>query len=388
LNVDESATSPSTKRPVRAAYIHVPFCAHHCGYCNFTVVAGRDDLADAYLTAIGRELSALGQPRPVDTLYFGGGTPTHLSPAALDRLCEVVLRWHPLQPGYEWTVEANPADLGREKIDVLTRYGATRVSLGAQSFDAHKLRLLERDHAAVDIHRAVDLIRDAGMDVAIDLIFAVPGESLATWAADLHAAVRLSPNHVSTYGLTFERGTQFWNRLHHGQLGEVDAELQRAMYLLGVDRLTAAGFEHYEISNFAQPGRRSRHNETYWSGDGYYAAGPGAARYVDAVRSTNHRSTTTWLRRVMAGESPIAERDELSPPDRARELLVFALRRIEGVDRAEFHQRTGYTVDDLVPDALARYVRLGLLSDDGRRVRLTREGILVSDTMWPDFVNC
>jgi oxygen-independent coproporphyrinogen-3 oxidase len=224
------------------------------------------------------------------------------------------------------------------------------------------------------------------MKVALDLIFAAPGETLAQWASDLDVALALEPDHVSTYGLTFERGTAFWNRRSHGQLSEVDEEVERAMYALAIERLTAAGLEHYEVSNFALPGQRSRHNQAYWSGDGYWAAGPGAARYVDGVRETNHRSTTTYLKRVLAGESPVADREQLSAEARARELLVFGLRRIDGVSRREFAARTGCEFDSLVAEPLRKFVGLGLLADDGERVKLTREGLFVSDAIWPEML--
>ena len=372
--------------PPRAAYIHVPFCTHRCGYCNFTVVAQRDDLIGVYLEAIEKELSSLAAPHEVDTLYFGGGTPTHLPPADLATLCETALRSFPLAPNYEWTVEANPADLDERKIEVLARFGVNRVSLGAQSFDPAKLATLERDHQPSDIERSVHLLRGVGAEVALDLIFAAPEESMATWTSDLDAALALAPSHISTYGLTFERGTQFWNRLQKSELRQASEQLEHSMYTRAIDTLASAGFEHYEISNFAQPQHRSRHNECYWSGAGYFAAGPGAARYVDGVRSTNHRSTTNWLRRVLSGKSPIAETETLSPENRARESLVFGLRRIEGVDRNTFEHSTGFAIDQLVSEPLRRYVQLGMLTDDGNRVQLTRQGLLVSDAIWPDFL--
>ncbi len=370
----------------RAAYVHVPFCAHHCGYCNFTVVAGRDELVGEYLGAIERELSSLGEPREVDTLYVGGGTPTHLAPETLGRLLESVLTWHPLAAGGEFTVEANPADLTVEKMAVLAGHGATRVSLGAQSFDPQKLKVLERDHCSGDIARACERVRSAGAAVALDLIFATPGETADVWSADLDAAIALAPEHISTYGLTFERGTAFWGRLQKGDLVQAEEELERSMYTLAIDTLSAAGFEHYEVSNFAQPGERSRHNEVYWSGEPYYAAGPGAARYVDGTRETNHRSTTTYLQRVLSGQSPVAESETLAPENVAREALVFGLRRLEGVDRAGFAARTGFEIDALVGEELQRFVELGLLVDEDGRVRLSREGLLVSDSIWPDFL--
>ena len=371
----------------RAAYVHVPFCRHRCGYCNFTLVTGRDDLIGDYLRAIALEVGgADASAHEVHTLYFGGGTPTYLSPEQFRELAAVVLKAHSLAAGYEWTVEANPADMDPAMMVTLSELGITRLSLGAQSFQADKLKLLDRDHNPDDIQRAVALARQANMSVGLDLIFAKPGETLSEWASDLEAAISLEPDHVSTYGLTFERGTAFWNRRLHGELTQAGEELEREMYALAIDRLSAAGFEHYEISNFARPGKRSRHNQLYWSGDGYFAYGPGAARYIDGVRETNHRSTTTYLRRVLAGESPVADREELSAEAKARELLVFGLRRIEGVSRRQFFERTGFECDDLVAAALQKFVGLGLLADDGERIKLTREGLFVSDAIWPEML--
>ena len=208
----------------RSAYIHVPFCAHRCGYCNFTVVAGRNDLVEPFLTAIERELSTLGEPRKIDTLFFGGGTPTQLKGQQLERLLTTVLRWHPLaaghdglgKPSYEHEFTSRPIRLTStpKRFEYSPDYGVTRVSLGAQSFDAAKLRLLERDHQAADIERSVKLLRAAGLAVSLDLIFGVPDESLPLWRNDLEAALRSQPDHISTYGLTYERGADFWRRLH------------------------------------------------------------------------------------------------------------------------------------------------------------------------------
>ncbi|MDZ4659404.1 MAG: radical SAM family heme chaperone HemW [Bythopirellula sp.] len=370
----------------RAAYIHIPFCVHRCGYCNFAVVAGRDDLVEPLLAALAMELSWLGEPREVDTLYFGGGTPTYLAPDPLRRLCELALHWHPLAVGYEWTVEANPGDLDAERLAVLAEQGVNRLSLGGQSFHAEKLKLLERDHTGADIERAVSLSRQVAMSVSLDLIFGVPGETLDQWQADLRHAIDLGPDHISTYGLTFEQGTQFWNRRERGELRQADEELERDMYLMAIDTLALAGFEHYEVSNFAKPGYHSRHNETYWSGRGYFAVGPGASRYVEGRRQTNHRSTTTYLDRIEKGESPVAEEECLSDEQRARESLVFGLRRLEGVARAEFAVRTGFELDELAGETIQRFVRIRMLADDGERVRLTREGLLVSDSLWPELL--
>lgn len=386
ITTNPVSISNVTTSPPRSAYIHIPFCRHRCGYCNFTLVAGRDDLIGRFLQALARELSDLSEPREVDTLFLGGGTPTHLRGEQLRQLLQLVRRWHPLAEGGEFSVEANPSDIDEDTIEALAEYGVTRLSLGSQSFNSEKLRLLERDHQAGQIADAVKLARQRKLNVSLDLIFGTPGEALRDWQIDLEAAIDLLPDHLSTYGLTFERGTSFWNRLQSGQLLQADEELERQMYAAAIDRLIAAGFEHYEVSNFAQPGNRCRHNEVYWTGGEYFAAGPGAARHLGGVRETNVRSVTAWIQKLLAGKSPIAEREQLCPIDRARELFVFGLRRMQGVQHSWFAERTGIQVRELFAAPLERFEQAGLLADDGTAIRLTREGLFISDSLWPHFL--
>jgi oxygen-independent coproporphyrinogen-3 oxidase len=305
---------------------------------------------------------------------------------SLEQLLQIVLDWFPPHRDAEFTVEANPADLTAAQMAVLTEAGVTRISLGGQSFDDAKLRTLQRDHTASDIQRAVQLVREHQQQVALDLIFAVPGETLSLWHRDLDRAVHLGADHVSTYGLTYEKGTEFWTRRHKGQLQPAAEEEELAMYESAIDRLTAAGFDHYEISNFARPGSRSRHNEAYWTGGGYYAAGPGAARLVGDVRQSNHRSATTYIRRLASGASAVAEVEWLSAEELARERLIFGLRRLEGIDEIEFQRQTGYDVDELAGPAVRRHVGQGLLSRQSCRLQLTRRGLVVSDSIWPDLL--
>jgi oxygen-independent coproporphyrinogen-3 oxidase len=373
------------KMTPRAAYIHVPFCARRCGYCNFTLVADRLDLVDRYLAAIERELSWLGGPHELDTLFFGGGTPSQLPPAALRQLFAIVGGRFRLAPGAEVSFEINPADFDAELADSLLELGVTRVSLGAQSFDDRKLALLERDHRAADVLRSAELARQVPT-WSLDLIFAAPGETLADWQADLSAALALAPPHLSTYGLTIEPGTTFFGRRGRGVLVGAPEETERAMYEAAIDQLSAAGYEHYEVSNFARPGQRCRHNENYWVGGQYFAAGPGAARHIAGRREMNHRSTFTYLDRVLTGRSPVAEAEELPPAERARERLVFGLRRLEGVERSEFQAATGFAFDELAGTALAKFVSQDLIADDGRRIRLTRAGLMVSDALWAELL--
>jgi oxygen-independent coproporphyrinogen III oxidase len=369
----------------RSAYVHVPFCRRRCGYCNFTLIAGRDDLIAGYLEALERELDGLGEPREVDTLFLGGGTPSHLPAESLKALLAIVQEWFPLAAQAEFSVEANPLDLKADQCEVLRSAGVNRISLGIQSFSDRKLELLERDHHKVDIAEAIqnakEIVRPGG-SVSLDLIFGAPGETAEEWQTDLQYAVAEAPDHLSTYGLTFEKGTSFWNRQRHGGLAAIAEDDELRLYEMAIDTLSKAGFQHYEVSNFAKPGRACRHNEAYWAGMPYFAVGPGAARYVDGKREVNHRSTTTWMRRVLAGQSPVAESEELGDEDRARERLVIGLRRMRGVNGTEFAVETGFSIELLGGAELQWLLAQRWLEWDAGTLRLTRKGLVVSDSIW------
>ncbi len=370
----------------RSAYLHIPFCRSKCGYCNFTVVAGHGDWIPRYLACLELELSRLERPRPVDTLFLGGGTPTELPPPALESLLKLVNHWFPLAAGGEFSIEANPIDVNAELAALLVEQGVSRVSLGAQSFSSRKLKLLERDHDRAIIERAAAAIREAGMQLSLDLIFGAPEETAEEWQADLDSTVALAPDHISTYGLTIERGSAFYALEQSGALRKPEEETELGLYLAAIDTLNRAGFEHYEVSNFARPEKRCRHNEVYWLGGEYFAAGPGAARYVSGRRERNHQSTLTWMRRLETGESPTEEGAERSPEKRARERLVLGLRRLEGREAARFEAETGFPLLELGGAPLQRFLARGLMQFEGNRLRLTREGLVISDSLWPHLL--
>ncbi|MBC8115536.1 MAG: radical SAM family heme chaperone HemW [Candidatus Saccharimonas sp.] len=322
----------------------------------------------------------------LDTLFFGGGTPTHPSCEQLRELFRIVFQRFTLAAGAEVSVEANPLDLSDEKIDLLADVGVNRISLGVQSFSPEALTLLERDHSPHDIEDVMARLRRRFENVSLDLIFGVPGQSLDDWRATLRRAISLGPAHVSTYGLTWEQGTAFWSRRARGELRTIDEELERDQYAMAMDELTTAGFEHYEISNFARPGFRCRHNEVYWAGDEYWAFGPGAARYLNGRRETNLRSVLGWLAKLERGESPVAEAEELEPAHRARELLFLGLRRTEGIRREDFQRRTGFTLEAIAAPAILANVERGWLVDEGDGIRLTNSGRFVADRVVADFL--
>lgn len=374
-------TSEPRWRQPRAAYIHIPFCKHHCGYCDFAVVAGRDQLTTAYLDALERELASLGVPYPIETIFIGGGTPTHLPAKSLERLLTMTARWLPLSENGEWSIESTPDSLDADRVSILADRGVNRVSIGVQSFREATLRALDRQHHPEDIGPAMERIRKRITNVSLDLIFGVPGQSLADWRADLAEALSLEPTHLSCYGLTFEKGTPLYQQRQSGEVLPIDEESEREMFLEADDVLPRLGFEHYEISNYAQRGFRCRHNETYWSNEAYHGFGLGAARYVDGKRELNTRSLDNYLSRIAAGRSPTIQSEELPPRERALETLVVQLRRAVGVNRSAFEKQTDVNLDALVGPALRQFVANRLINDDGENVTLTSDGRCVADAV-------
>ncbi len=367
-------------------YLHVPFCAHHCGYCSFSVVAGRDELLPAYLKAVCHELLLWPPGPPLETLYWGGGTPSHLPIAAFDHLVAALLERFALKPNTEWTVEANPSDVNDTWCRQMADRGVTRVSIGAQSFNDEKLKILERDHSSKCIRKASQAVRRAGLVLSLDLIFAVPGESLETWKRDLEEACSLEPHHISTYALTWEPGTRFYAALRKRRLQPVDNELEATMYEWAIEFLEQRGWHQYEVSNFAKESFRCRHNELYWMGGNYLGIGPSAASHHNGCRWANHRSTWTYIQRIQSRKSPITECEILSKEVQIRERLVFGLRRLDGVDRRQFRAVTGHDPEEIVGDVLRQWMRWGVVHMDDRSIRFTRRGLLVSDALFPELL--
>jgi oxygen-independent coproporphyrinogen III oxidase len=380
-------SQPTLHHPApRACYIHVPFCSHRCGYCDFTLIARRGDLVEDYLRALEIELSTLDGSPEIDTLFLGGGTPTYLSADQLDRLCSLLRNRFRLAPAYEWSIEANPSGLTDDKLMVLKSHGVNRVSLGVQTFDSAMLKLLERDHDGDIAIEAIQRLVAQFSNVSIDLIFGIPGQTLTHWLATLQRATHLGVQHLSTYGLTFERGTTFWSRRLKGQLRSIPDVVERAMYELSMTLLPEFGYPQYEISNFARPGFECRHNQVYWRAEPFYGFGPGAAAFVDGVRRTNHRSVTTWIRRTLTGEPAVGESEHLDREEAAREAVMVGFRQCVGISRTAFRERYGIELESLAGAAFPRFVEEGLLELAEDHVRLTRDGRCMADSVIVEFM--
>ncbi len=386
-----AATTPT------AAYVHIPFCRHRCGYCNFALVANRDYLIDRYLAALALELSrVIGRPH-LHSLYLGGGTPSHLSDAQLAQLFTILRERLDWNAETEVTLEANPIDLQRDRSALFRELGINRVSLGVQSFQPAKLKILERDHSASQIARAVENCRKFARSISIDLIFATPSETAEQWHVDLELAQVLDIDHVSTYELTYEKGTRFWSRRSKGLQAEADEDLRCRMYDMAICSLTARGFEHYEISSFARPHHRPRHNQVYWSGAPYWGFGSSASGFLNGVRYTNAESTLRYIKLLESGERPVAHAHALPPIDLARELLAIGLRRLDGVGEREFQQVSGFTFAATAGPTLERLQNLKLIRGfhDGATagddtspavVKLTERGILLYDSVAVEII--
>jgi oxygen-independent coproporphyrinogen-3 oxidase len=385
-DIDAAASRSLRNDSARAVYAHIPFCRHRCGYCDFTLVARREDLIPDFIAALELELDRVAGPHPVETLFVGGGTPTHLPPRELHRVLTLLQRTFPLNPGGEFSVEANPAGLTDEHLSVMRDAGVNRISLGVQSFDDRELKLLERDHTGDSATDAAQRVQSKFENVSFDLIFGIPGQSLEDWRRTLERALSLQPRHISTYGLTFERGTTFWSRRERGVLRQAPEELERELYALAMDLLSERGYPQYELSNFAQPRYACRHNQVYWRGESYFGVGPGAASYLGGVRRQNHRSVTTWIRRTLAGESAISLEEQLTEEATGREAIMLGLRQRAGIDLAEFERRYRTSPAQLEPTLLTRHLADGLLETVNGRLRLTRNGCFVADSVMSDYL--
>jgi len=362
-------------------YVHIPFCETKCPYCDFNsfAVEGRD--VDGYLDALRAEMDTRGVPARPATLFIGGGTPTVVSPAQLDRyLAEVLARLAP-DPERELTVEANPGSLTAEKVAVLKEHGVSRVSLGAQSVFDHHLRTLGRVHNAAQVDEACALVRDGGIaQLNLDFIHAIPGLTRREWIETLDRALAWRPDHLSCYALIFEPGTEFFARRAAGSLVPVDEERELSMFRWTERRLRHAGLFRYEISNFARPGRECRHNLNYWRNGEYWGYGAGAFSYVEGVRRGNERHLGRYAEAVrVRGEAFVSE-ERLEGEAAAREAVVLGLRTAEGVDLDALGRRHGLDLRATLAPALAELARAGMVTANGR-LRLRRRGWRVADAI-------
>ena len=364
-----------------SVYVHAPFCARRCFYCDFAVTVRSAPRPEPWAEALAAELRQieaegwLGLADELDTLYVGGGTPSLLGPDAMRALADVLTPQRLRSRELEWTSEANPESFTPEVARAWREAGVNRLSLGTQSFDAQVLRWMGRLHGAEGAERAVRTARAAGFDdVSVDLIFGLPAVVERDWSADLDRAIELDVPHLSLYGLTAEHGTPLGRAVVAGRIEMIDDSRYAEEYLEAAARLTAAGYEHYEVSNFGRPGHRSRHNQAYWSGVPYLGLGNGAHSYAHPERRWNLRDFEAYRMAAVSGRSPVAEREELDAPAVRLERIWLGLRTVDGLAPEWSDAGPASTV-------VGGWVAAGLAHLAGGRVTPTAEGWLVLDRL-------
>ncbi|WP_106814013.1 radical SAM family heme chaperone HemW [Microbacterium timonense] len=368
-------------------YLHVPFCRVRCGYCDFNTYtsselrgARQDQYADTLLHEVrlaAEVLQRAGGNRPAATVFFGGGTPTLLPPGDLARMLDGIRRTFGIADDAEITVEANPDTVSAPVAAELAASGVTRMSIGMQSVVPHVLAALDRTHDPENVRTAVHAARDAGLDVSVDLIYGAPGESLADWRASLETAIALAPDHISAYALIIEEGTKLARQIRRGEVPAPDDDLQADMYELADELLAAAGFDWYEVSNWARgQTHRSRHNLAYWTGTDWWGFGPGAHSHIGGVRFWNVKHPAAYAQRLSLGQSPAAGREIPDAQARALERVLLGSRIREGLPLSELQEAGRRGVAGLVADGLVD----GVAAVRGRVV-LTRRGRLLADAV-------
>ena len=367
-----------------SAYVHIPFCTQICYYCDFSKVFIKNQPVDAYLEHLIQETRSyeIGKLR---TLYIGGGTPTALSAQQLAYLLTELPKVMDLSEVEEFTIEANPGDLDPDKIAVLKESQVNRVSLGVQTFDNKMLKKIGRSHQEQDIYDNIRHLKQAGFDnISIDLIYALPGQTMDQVKENVAKAIDLDIPHMSLYSLILENHTVFMNRMRRGKLPLPKEELEAEMFEYIIEELEKAGFEHYEISNFSKPSFESRHNLVYWDNAEYYGLGAGASGYVDGIRYKNHGPIRHYLEAVEAGKARITE-EQLTLEEKMEEELFLGLRKKTGVSKARFEEKFGISFDQRYGQVVASLTEQGLLVPDDKQVRRTKRCLFLGDTVAEKF---
>lgn len=373
-------------------YIHIPFCATRCHYCNFATGGYESELARRYTAAVREEITRADvsnnpMMRRVDTIYFGGGTPTTLTAGQISSLIETCRLRFDVAPDSEITAEANPGSISQNYLEELRSAGLNRLSFGVQSFDDDELRMIGRTHSAEEAREAVRTARAAGFaNVSIDLIAGLPEQKMETWRRNLEEAFALAPDHLSVYLLELYKDAPLLHRINRGELRAVDDELTVEMYFALMDEAERRGFERYEISNWARPGFESRHNLKYWTGAPYWAFGISAAGYDGRTRWSNTRNIHEYLTKVESGQAPVFERIELDDDDRQSENLFLRLRLKDGVDLDEHLRRFGVNALERYRDEIERLRDAGLVELGENRLKISRAGAVLANEVFAAFV--
>lgn len=372
------------KKPT-SAYVHIPFCTQICYYCDFSKVFIKNQPVDAYLQALIREFRSYDITE-LRTLYIGGGTPTSISAVQLDYLLTELSRDLNLNTLEEFTIEANPGDLTVDKIEVLQKSAVNRVSLGVQTFNDKHLKRIGRSHNEVQIYSTIDALKTAGFqNISIDLIYALPGQTMDDVRSNVAKALSLNIPHLSLYSLILEHHTVFMNKMRRGKLHLPTEDLEAEMFEYIISEMERNGFEHYEISNFTKPGFESRHNLMYWDNVEYYGVGAGASGYLDGIRYRNRGPIQHYLKGVSEGNARLSE-EVLSKNEMMEEELFLGLRKKKGVSIGKFEQKFGTSFEKRYGQIVQELQSDGLLKENNGFIQMTKKGLFLGDAVAEKFI--
>lgn len=368
-----------------SAYVHIPFCTQICYYCDFSKVFIKNQPVDAYLQALIREFESY-DIKKLRTLYIGGGTPTSITAEQLEYLLMNLTKHLDLSVLEEFTIEANPGDLTEDKIEVLKNSAVNRVSLGVQTFNDKHLKQIGRSHNEAQIYSTIENLKKAGFhNISIDLIYALPGQTMEDVKENVAKAIALDIPHLSLYSLILEHHTVFMNKMRRGKLQLPQEDLEAEMFEYIISELEKNGFEHYEISNFTKPGFESRHNLMYWDNAEYYGVGAGASGYLNGVRYRNRGPIQHYLKAVSEGNARLSE-ETLTKEEMMEEELFLGLRKKSGVSIARFEEKFGVSFEERYGQIVRELCNQGLLVPDDNVVRMTKKGLFLGDTVAERFI--
>ncbi|EPF4323025.1 radical SAM family heme chaperone HemW [Enterococcus hirae] len=381
-------TNPAEQKV--SAYIHIPFCEHICYYCDFNKVFLEGQPVDEYVEMLLKEMEITLKQHPVkelETLYVGGGTPTSLTAVQLDRLLAGAREILPFKEGKEFTVEANPGDLTKEKLQVMKNYGVNRLSMGVQTFDNRLLKKIGRKHTAEDVYQTMRFLEEENFtNVSIDLIYALPGQTLEGYRETLNQALALDLPHYSLYSLILENKTMFMNWVRQGRLELPDQETETRMFEETIQAMEKKGRHQYEISNFGVEGHESKHNLMYWNNDHYFGFGAGASGYLGNKRYRNKGPIQHYLRPLRAGELPVLETEVLLRENQIEEEMFLGLRKKIGISKQHFYERYQQTIESLYSKVLTDLEKEGLLVNESDRIYLTPKGTFLGNEVFERFL--
>lgn len=369
-------------------YLHIPFCKQRCIYCDFFSTT-ENDKKSTYVQALSKELELRKDyldGEIIDTIYFGGGTPSQLEEKDFIQLFETIYKIYTVNPKAEITIEANPDDLTPQYIAMLRTLPFNRLSMGIQTFKEDILRLLHRRHTAAQAQQAYQHCREAGFqNISIDLMYGLPGETLEDWQKDLQTALQMRPEHISAYHLIYEEGTPLWNLKEAHQVEETDEDLSVSLFKELIHTLKSNGYEHYEISNFCRPGFHSRHNSSYWTGRKYLGCGPSAHSYDGTSRQWNVASLSQYIQGIQKG-TPYQEKEELDLYTRYNDFIITRLRTAYGIPTHILKETFGETLFDYCMRMASPHLKQGFLTLDNHIMKLTEKGIFISDGIMSDLL--